>query len=217
MKKKLFSAVILSCCLLFAGCNEESSAISNSPVDDSTIATSVSSNSNTDEISSQDTETSIEVSEEISSIPEENSSSTEATESVTIGPDLFNFNYGDEIMDLAGYEFNVLNVKSGEKSGYPVIQFSSGKKRDAGCLTTTKAYSGIRNISISQLETGYDGFVSFFTSDDGETFTEIEDIETESAYEYSFNIEDSKYIKIVNGSNDYAMYLNSIVLTVSNG
>lgn len=211
MNKKFFSAVILSCSLLFTSCGDENSVSSQNSEEVSSVTSSAEIESETSEISSVEEETSI--------IEEESTSAEELTATpvenkVDIVPTDFFTSYGDDVIDFSGVEMNVLNVLKTTKSDTEVAQFSSSKRRDAGCMTTTKLYSGITSVVISQLESGYDGFVTFSASKDGVNYTEVEDSETESDFEYTFNLEGSNFFKITDGSSDYALYLTSIVFNV---
>jgi len=209
MKKKLISAAILSCCLLFTSCGDDASLASETSEESTSFFSTEEVESESIEVTSEEESTS--VGEEVEVTP--------ITESVEILPSNFNTGYGDEAVDFSGVEMNVLNIlydddKKINDIPTPVAQFSSGKSRDAGCLTTTKPYSGINSINITQIETGYDGFISVFTSTDGATYTEVTDSETESAFEYSFDLGGATYFKIINGSSTYALYVISITLSV---
>ncbi|MDD4532793.1 MAG: hypothetical protein PHW22_05120 [Bacilli bacterium] len=208
MKNKGFCIAILSCCLLFTGCGNETSSTEGSSEESTVSATSL-------------TETTSEVSTSIStsetSIEESTSAEDEVTpisQTINIVPTDFFTSYGDDLIDFSGVKMNVLDILKTTKNDNEVAQFSSSKRRDAGCMTTAQPYSGIKKIVISQLETGFDGFISVSVSDDGISYEAVSDDETASAFEYSFDITGAKYFKIANASADYALYLTSIALSV---
>jgi len=214
MKKKLISAAVLSCCLLFTSCGDEMSIAS----EISEKSTSVFSSEETESESIEVTSEEDEVEEESTSLEEEEVEPTAITESIEIIPINFTTSYVDDDDDFSGVELHVFNVLYKNKTindvATPVAQFKSNKTGDAGCLTTTKPYTGINSIIISQAETGYDGYISVLTSTDGVTYTEVTDSETESTFEYSFDLDGATYFKITNGSSTYALYLTSITLSV---
>ena len=214
MKKKLISAAVLSCCLLFTSCGDETSLASEISEESTSVFSSEETESESIEVTSEEDE----IEEESTSVEEEEVEPTAITESIEISPSTFSTSYGDENIDFSGVELHVLNIlyinKKINDISTPVAQFSSSKSRDAGCMTTTKPYTGINSIIISQAETGFDGYISVLTSTDGVTYTEVTDSETESTFEYSFDLDGATYFKITDGSSQYALYLTSITLSV---
>jgi len=134
MKRKLISAAILSCCLLFTSCGEETSIVSE-------LSNEPTSTFSSEKIESELIDTT--AIDESTSVEEEEVEPTAITESIEIDPSSFfgGTSYREDVIDFSGVEMNILNILFKNKTindvPTPVAQFSSSESRDAGCMTTT--------------------------------------------------------------------------------